>query len=205
MKGMLYCEKGFDKKRLRSCFSEGTERGDKITMKWIKKSGLAVFLSGLLAAGVPAVAMDGTKNLSTAVEKMLNGVDSNQAGERIQVSFPGDVMFDSGKWGIKKSAEKLLYKFLGTIKGLKIKEILIEGYTDSQGPEDYNLTLSRKRAISVKNWLVEKGGLDGTKIVTKGYGESKPIAPNTNPGGSDNPGGRAKNRRVEVYVTLLGG
>ena len=144
------------------------------------------------------------KSLSNAVDKMLNNSDSGQRGERFQVSFPGDVMFDSGKWKIKKSAEKLLYNFLNAIKNLKIKEILVEGYTDSKGSEAYNLTLSQRRADAVKAWLIEKGGLDKAKIVTKGFGESNPIAPNTNPDGSDNPKGRAKNRRVEVYVTLLG-
>jgi len=147
---------------------------------------------------------DGQKPLSIDVEKLLNDTGADKAGTRIQVSLPGDVMFDSGKWEIKKSAEKLLYKFLEAIKGLKVKEILIEGYTDSRGPEDYNLALSRKRAAAVKEWLVKKGGLDGAKIVTRGYGESNPVAPNTNPDGSDNPEGRAKNRRVEVFVTLLG-
>ena len=144
----------------------------------------------------------GKKDLSSAVEKMLNGTDQPEG--RFQISFPGDVMFDSGKWEIKPTAERLLRKFLKTVKNLKIKEILIEGHTDSVGSRAYNLELSKRRAEAVKDWLIEKGGLRGVKIVTKGYGESKPIAPNTNPDGSDNPKGRAKNRRVEVFVTLAG-
>ncbi|MBW1660432.1 MAG: OmpA family protein, partial [Deltaproteobacteria bacterium] len=80
-----------------------------------------------------------------------------------------------------------------------------EGHTDSKGSEEYNLALSQRRADSVKVWLIEEGGLKGITIITKGYGESKPVAPNTKPDGSDNPEGRAKNRRVEIYVSLLSG
>jgi len=126
-------------------------------------------------------------------------------GERIQVSLSGDVLFNFDKWDIKKGAEKTLFKLAKAVKSLKIKEILIEGHTDSKGSDEYNLALSQRRADSVKTWLVEKGGLSGASIATKGYGESKPVAPNTKPDGSDDPEGRAKNRRVEIYVTLEGG
>jgi outer membrane protein OmpA-like peptidoglycan-associated protein len=48
--------------------------------------------------------------------------------------------------------------------------------------------------------LVKKGGVDGRQLAAKGWGKSKPVAPNTKPDGSDNPEGRQKNRRVEVTV-----
>jgi outer membrane protein OmpA-like peptidoglycan-associated protein len=77
---------------------------------------------------------------------------------------------------------------------------LIEGYTDSKGSDSYNLRLSDKRAASVKDWLVKKGGVGNKKMTTKGWGEANPVAPNENPDGSDNPEGRQKNRRVEITV-----
>ncbi len=144
------------------------------------------------------------KGLSVAVNKMLTDLGAKKVGQKIQVSLSGDVLFDFDKWDIKKAAEKTLYKLVKAIKNLKVKEVLIEGHTDSKGSEEYNLALSQRRADSVKAWLIEKGGLSGTNIMTKGYGESKPVAPNTHPDGSDNPAGRAKNRRVEIYVSLLG-
>jgi outer membrane protein OmpA-like peptidoglycan-associated protein len=52
----------------------------------------------------------------------------------------------------------------------------------------------------VKNWLVLKGSLNGRQIQTKGWGTAKPVAPNANPDGSDNPEGRQQNRRVEITV-----
>jgi len=146
------------------------------------------------------------KGLSVAVEKMLTDLRAKKAGEKIQVSLSGDVLFDFNKWDIKKKAEPTLFKLVKAVKGLKVKEILIEGHTDSKGSDAYNLGLSQRRADAVKTWLIEQGGLSpDTNILTKGYGETKPVEPNTKPNGSDNPEGRAKNRRVEIYITLLKG
>ena len=66
--------------------------------------------------------------------------------------------------------------------------------------DTYNLRLSARRAESVKAWLVQQGGIDGKRMTTKGWGEAKPVAPNTHPDGSDNPEGRQRNRRVELTV-----
>ena len=60
--------------------------------------------------------------------------------------------------------------------------------------------LSERRADSVKTWLIGKGGIPGGAIEARGFGKSKPIASNTRPDGSDNPEGRAKNRRVEIVI-----
>lgn len=76
--------------------------------------------------------------------------------------------------------------------------IEIGGHTDSQGSDDYNLKLSKARAESVKKYLVSKG-IAADRIETQGYGETKPIAPNTI-NGKDNPEGRKKNRRTEFKV-----
>jgi len=73
--------------------------------------------------------------------------------------------------------------------------ILISGYTDNVGDEVYNLVLSRKRAISVKNYLISKG-IESDRVRTEGYGMQNPIAPN------DTETGRARNRRIEVSFTV---
>lgn len=78
-------------------------------------------------------------------------------------------------------------------------DVRIEGHTDHNGSKSYNQRLSQARAESVSSYLVEHG-IDASRIVeVKGYGESQPVAPNTKPDGSDNPEGRAKNRRVEIH------
>ena len=79
---------------------------------------------------------------------------------------------------------KILYRYEGA-------RLTIEGYTDSVGSDDFNITLSQKRSDSVKQYLFEKG-ISDDRITSIGYGEIKPIADNTSAIG------RAKNRRVEL-------
>jgi len=80
-------------------------------------------------------------------------------------------------------------------------EIVVEvsSHTDSKGQSNYNQSLSQRRAEAVINYLIKKG-IDRSRLKAKGYGETKPIAPNKNPDGTDNPEGRAKNRRTEFQV-----
>lgn len=76
--------------------------------------------------------------------------------------------------------------------------IRVEGHTDSVGSEQRNLELSLQRANSVKKALEDAGFTGEIEVV--GLGQSEPRAPNTNSDGSDNPRGRAKNRRVEITI-----
>ena len=92
---------------------------------------------------------------------------------------------------------------MDTVVALMIKYydliVKVEGQTDSKGSETYNQALSERRANAAKDYIVEKG-IDAERVLTKGYGESTPIAPNENPDGTDNEAGRAKNRRVEFKL-----
>lgn len=72
----------------------------------------------------------------------------------------------------------------------------VSAHTDNKGSDDYNLKLSQKRAESIIKYLKDKG-MNEKQFKAVGYGETKPVAPNSNPDGSDNPTGREKNRRVE--------
>jgi outer membrane protein OmpA-like peptidoglycan-associated protein/tetratricopeptide (TPR) repeat protein len=75
----------------------------------------------------------------------------------------------------------------------------IGAHTDSIGSTEYNMELSQDRAESVVKYLISKG-IDAERLVAKGYGAQKPVAPNFLPDGSDNPEGRKKNRRTEFRV-----
>jgi OmpA-OmpF porin, OOP family len=77
--------------------------------------------------------------------------------------------------------------------------IELSAHTDDKGSDDYNLRLSQKRAESVVDYLVSKG-IRKEQLVAKGYGETMPVAPNSNPDGSDNPAGRELNRRTEFRI-----
>ncbi len=70
--------------------------------------------------------------------------------------------------------------------------LAIEGHTDSDGDEAYNLDLSRRRAAAVKAFIVSTYGVDASRLETEGYGEGKPVADN------GTPEGKQQNRRVEL-------
>jgi outer membrane protein OmpA-like peptidoglycan-associated protein len=84
------------------------------------------------------------------------------------------------------SVAKVLKKYNQTL-------VDVGGHTDSDGPDDYNLALSQRRANSVASYLVSQGIVAGRLMVT-GYGETRPVAPNTTPAG------KAQNRRVEIQI-----
>ena len=147
--------------------------------------------------GLESVSISGA---STGITKTLRDLGAKQVGNEVHITLSGDVLFDFDKWTIKKEAEGTLSKLANGIKELNKKQIVIEGHTDSKGSDSYNLDLSQKRAESVRDWFMSKGGITGIQFQTKGYGETKPVAHNTKPDGSDNPEGRALNRRVEIKI-----
>lgn len=73
----------------------------------------------------------------------------------------------------------------------------VAGHTDARGTDEYNHRLGQRRAISVVEHLA-RAGVPAERLVVRSYGESRPIAPNARPDGSDDPEGRALNRRVEI-------
>jgi photosystem I P700 chlorophyll a apoprotein A2 len=137
---------------------------------------------------------------SKRVQKTLKELEAKESKTAIQIDLPGDVLFDFDKWDIRPDAEATLEKVGAIIKAYRSPGVLIAGHSDSKGEEAYNQKLSLKRAESVRDWLVKKSGVDSGIMKTEGLGETKPVAPNTNPDGSDNPTGRQKNRRVEVLI-----
>ena len=111
-----------------------------------------------------------------------------------------NIYFKFDKWELTDSAKLVIdttiFKLLVNYPKLIVE---IKAHTDSLGNEKYNLKLSQKRAQSVVNYLISKG-IEPERLIAKGYGSSKPIAPNFNPDGTDNPEGRKKNRRVEFQI-----
>ena len=101
-----------------------------------------------------------------------------------------EIYFDTDSAVVKPEYYPEIEKIANFLKEHPDMKIEIQGHTDSVGPADYNLKLSQRRAEAVKKILVEKFGISPDRIIAKGYGETKPIAPN------DTEEGRAKNRRV---------
>jgi outer membrane protein OmpA-like peptidoglycan-associated protein len=111
------------------------------------------------------------------------------------------VLFDFDKATIRPQAATALHAVAEIIKGKgQGRVVRIDGHTDSKGSDTYNQKLSERRADSVKQWLSQKEGLGNLRMTTHGFGAKKPVAPNAKPDGSDDPGGRQKNRRVEILL-----
>jgi outer membrane protein OmpA-like peptidoglycan-associated protein len=142
--------------------------------------------------------------VTLGIEELLEDLNAKVSETEIKIKMEGDVLFDFDKATIKKEAEPTLENVSKVIQEYSTQKVLVEGYTDSKGSDSYNLALSKKRAKSVKNWMVKKGHVAQKEIQSKGWGEAKPIAPNTYKDGSDNPDGRAKNRRVEITIKIKG-
>ncbi|MGH7790898.1 MAG: OmpA family protein, partial [Thermodesulfobacteriota bacterium] len=134
------------------------------------------------------------------VDDTQPGVEITEGANQLRIQIDGDLLFDFDKAAIQPSADPVLEKVADVIRQYPDAFILIDGHTDSKGPDDYNLDLSDRRAVAVKDWLMTKGGVVKATMTTRGWGEAKPIATNTNPDGSDNPEGRRQNRRVEIIV-----
>ena len=116
-----------------------------------------------------------------------------------KLTLGADALFAFGEATLTPTAQKTLALLGPTISKAGKHPVQIYGYTDSIGSEAYNQALSEQRAKSVRNWLAAHGYVKASTPI-KGFGKQHPVAPNTNPDGSDNPQGRAKNRRVEVLI-----
>lgn len=117
----------------------------------------------------------------------------------IRIELSADVLFDFDKSDIRDEAAAALRQVAAMIRE-RPGNVRIEGHTDSKGSDAYNRALSEDRALSVKDWLADVEGLDTAGFEIVGFGESKPVAPNEKPDGSDDPEGRQKNRRVEIVI-----
>ena len=105
------------------------------------------------------------------------------------------IQFDSGKATIKPVSFGILNMVVDIMRNNPEYSLIIAGHTDSQGNDDFNMTLSDKRAAAVRQYLIDKG-VSSDRLQSKGYGETKPVATNKTAAG------RAQNRRVEFTVVF---
>lgn len=135
---------------------------------------------------VPAVA--------ASTEEMARTIETSEGDEAKGLNMA--VEFDVDSAVIRPESRDDLVKLAEALRDQRFegRSFLIRGHTDAQASEDYNLKLSRERAAAVKRFLVEEGRVEAPRILTQGFGEYDPIAPN------DTPQGRQLNRRVEIRL-----
>lgn len=106
----------------------------------------------------------------------------------------GDVLFDTGRAELKPGATRPIEQIASFLNDHPERRIQVEGFTDDQGGNDYNLELSQKRADAVAMAIIQRG-VDAQRVRALGYGEEYPKASNSSPGS------RQLNRRVEIIVS----
>ena len=129
------------------------------------------------------------------IEEEIPGAQVERVDDGIVVTFDegSGVYFDTNKYNINTASQTALNKLIGVFKEYPDTNILVVGHTDSQGAEDYNMTLSKNRAYAVTNYL-SSNGISSGRLTTNWFGEAQPMHDNSTAEG------RAKNRRVNVAI-----
>lgn len=122
-----------------------------------------------------------------------SGIDIEREGNNIRLIMPSNITFASNQSAISPSFDTSLDAVSRVMNKYDKTFLTIEGHTDSSGDAGYNMSLSEKRAVSVRNYL-QRQGVNGQRLQVTGFGETQPIASN------DTPAGRAQNRRVEINI-----
>ncbi len=149
-------------------------------------AGAPGYLFASLHFSVSDTLPQNTKHLTVKLHPVAQG----------QVLRLHNIFFDFDKYTLKPQSYPELQKLVRFLKENPTIQIEVAGHTDSIGSPQYNLELSQKRAEAVKQYLVSQG-IEPGRIIAKGYGDTKPIAPN------NTAKGRELNRRVEIKILKL--
>lgn len=178
---------------------------------WMDAQGVRV------STGIPAIPL--VQNCPTAEgdkgdddnDRVINCLDQcpdSQPGQvigrdgcptSISIDLKG-VTFAYDDATLDASAKAVLDQAVEILKRHEALKVEVAGHTDSRGDAAYNQKLSERRARAVYDYLVEKGVDTARLIGPIGFGETRPLVPNENPDGSDNPEARSRNRRTELNI-----
>lgn len=161
--------------------------------------------NAMIGAGIGALAgagighyMDRTyQNLRERLAGTGVGV-TRVSQSQIMLNFPSDLTFDYDRDGVKSQFVPTLQQVGGVLRDYNQTTVDVYGHADSTGADAYNQDLSERRAMNVASVLMQ-GGVIRQRIIAQGYGETRPIADNSTDSG------RARNRRVEVYISAFQG
>lgn len=158
------------------------------------KAGSGAVIGGAVGAVAGNLWSKRMEDKQRAMEQATQGTGvgvSRTEDNRLKVNVPSDVSFDTGRSNIRPELAPILTKFAQGLDATMHVQVI--GHTDSQGSDAVNNPLSLDRAQSVRDYLISQG-VPATRIAVEGKGERQPIADNTTADG------RAKNRRVEIFL-----
>ncbi|MEO0311175.1 MAG: hypothetical protein RIQ89_832 [Bacteroidota bacterium] len=178
-------------KQVVSSFADASTGAYLVSLPAGKTYALNVSLDGYLFHSESFLLdLNGTELMPFYKEVMLHKIS---VGEKIVLK---NIFFDTDKFDVKGTSEAELNKVLVFMVKNKNLKIELSGHTDNTGDKNYNLSLSQKRADAVLKKLIAMG-VDGSRIVAKGYGDTKPVAENKTEEG------RSQNRRTELMITEI--
>lgn len=160
-----------------------------------RNSALGAVIGGVVggvAGGVIGKQMD---KQAERIENEIPGAEVKRVGEGIDIIFDekSGVYFETNQHNINSQSTANLAKLVRVFQDYPDTNIIVEGHTDDRGDEAYNLELSRKRANSVTNFLINRG-VSASRLTTYWHGETLPKYDN------NTAAGRSKNRRVEFGI-----
>ncbi|PIO89109.1 MAG: flagellar motor protein MotB [Zetaproteobacteria bacterium CG06_land_8_20_14_3_00_59_53] len=126
-------------------------------------------------------------------QKQLKELNAKKTARGMVITL-GDVLFSNNKAQLESGGMRNVQKLADFLNEFKEHNVMIEGFTDSNGTNDYNQTLSVRRADAVQLALIDMG-INSDRISTRGYGETFPVADNKTAAG------RQQNRRVEIIIS----
>lgn len=186
---------------------------------WLLRRAGAAGLAGLLAltlgevpsAGAQTAAASGTDRvvgiehrvvrIVRRVASMNGDISTEETPEQVEVTLAADVLFEFDRADLTAAAGARVGEVARQV-GEATGAVAIVGYTDSVGAPSYNADLSQRRANAVRDALQPLA--PAVRFTVDGRGAADPVAPNTNPDGSDDPVGRARNRRVTITFAREG-
>ncbi len=150
---------------------------------------------GALAGGAVGAYMD-QQEAELRAQLQGTGVSVTRVGDQIILNMPSNITFDSGSSDIKPQFRATLQSVALVLQRFDKTIVDVLGHTDSDGSQEYNMNLSRQRAIAVAN-VISAQGIDARRFYIDGRGETNPIASNATEAG------KAQNRRVEIRISPL--
>ncbi|WP_053969971.1 OmpA family protein [Mangrovimonas sp. ST2L15] len=156
---------------------------------------LGAVIGGVIGGGAGVLIGNKMDKQAQRIEEEIPGAQVERVDNGIVVTFDENsgVYFDTNKYNINSASQVTLDKLSNVLKEYPDTNVLVVGHTDSTGDASYNMTLSKNRANSVRDYFVSQG-LSSSRFTTNWFGETQPMYDN---GTSE---GRSKNRRVNLAI-----
>lgn len=161
-----------------------------------ENSALGAVVGGVVGGSAGAIIGNSMDKQAQKIEEEIPGAQVERIDDGIVVTFDENsgVYFATNKYELNNDSRETLDKLANVLTEFPDTNILVVGHTDSTGPREFNMTLSKDRAQSVTSYFVNQKGLGADRITTEWFGPDAPVADNSSVEG------RAKNRRVNVAI-----